>query len=175
MTHAAMTCNQRRVARKFPGWLHGWMGCALLLGLTACAQLPDTTVAVTPKKSAPLVFPPLPDEARFVYEGRIRNSLDVVTQPEAGKFSFRDFVTGESEAGAAIDRLAKPYAVAVHRGRIFVSDSIGGAVKVFDVPEGRYFTIGEDPAGRLGKPLGLDVDGSGNLYVADATAKVVMV
>ena len=43
------------------------------------------------------------------------------------------------------------------------------------MPEGRYFKIGDDPLGPLTKPLGLDVDAAGNLYVADGTAKTIMV
>ena len=48
-------------------------------------------------------------------------------------------------------------------------------IKVFDIPSGKFFTIGEEEPGQLAKPLGLDVDRAGRLYVADATLKMIMI
>ena len=46
----------------------------------------------------------------------------------------------------------------------------------FDVPAGKYSRVGdEEGQGQLIKPIGLDVDSAGNLYVADIGAKAVMV
>lgn len=148
-----------------------WLACAALLGLAACAQLPDQSERVKAKDSRPLVFPPPPEEARFVFERAIYGSADVVPEKEVS--SLKKLVVGTTERGGN-DPLSKPYAVAVHQGRIFVSDTVARMVKVFDVPTGRYFTIGDDDPGRLRKPLGLDVDGVGTLYVADATTKYIL-
>lgn len=135
--------------------------------LAACAPVQD---AVKQRESRDLVYPAPPDEPRFIYERTIYGSADVV--PLGSDAELRRSLTGESQRS---EGLGKPYAVAVHRGRVFVSDSAERFVKVFDVPEGRYFKIGEDEAGPLVKPLGIDVDQAGNLYVADATAKTVVV
>jgi len=49
-------------------------------------------------------------------------------------------------------------------------------VRLFDVPAGRQQRIGDDDgAGQLVKPIGLDVDAQGRLYVADIGARAVMV
>ncbi|HEY3327120.1 MAG TPA: 6-bladed beta-propeller [Novimethylophilus sp.] len=159
--------------RYFFSWrkLINWLVCALLLGLAACAQLPDQPVKTKTKDSA-LVFPPPPEEARFVFERVIYGSADVV--PEKEESSLKKLVVGTTEHGGN-DPLRKPYAVAVHRGRIFVSDTVARVVKVFDVPEGRYFTVGDSDPGRLMKPLGIDVDDAGTLYVADATTKHILI
>jgi len=117
-----------------------------------------------------LVFPPPPDEPRFTYERTIYSAADVV--PDSSDSALRRFVTGESRSG---EGLAKPYAIAVHQGRIFVSDSAERFVKVFDWPQGRFFRIGEEEPGRLMKPLGIDVDRNGNLYVADASLRSILV
>ena len=117
-----------------------------------------------------LVFPPPPDEPRFTYERTIYSAADVV--PDSSDSALRRLVTGESRSG---EGLAKPYAIAVHQGRIFVSDSAERFVKVFDWPQGRFFRIGEEEPGRLMKPLGIDVDRNGNLYVADASLRAILV
>lgn len=141
---------------------------ALVALLTACATPPPPADATAPK---PLLFPAPPDEPRFVYERTIRSSGDVVPDEQAAE--LRRLVTGETPRG---EPLSKPYAVAVHRGRIFVSDTVTRFVRVFDVPRGQQHRIGdEDGPGQLIKPIGLDIDAVGNLYVADIGAKAVMV
>ena len=143
--------------------------CASFL-LVGCAPPQKTTDRVA---SGPPVYPGPPDEARFVYERTIHGSADVV--PEAEANAFKRALTGGSVTS---EGLGKPYAVATYRGRIFVSDSAERFVKVFDVPQGRYYKIGDgdgDGEGALAKPLGLDVDASGTVYVADATAKTIVV
>lgn len=116
-------------------------------------------------------FPPPPDEARFIFEGTLFSSLDVM--PEDKDASFKRMLTGE--AGKVGEGLAKPYGVAVYHGRVFVSDTVDHRVKVFDIPGQRFYRIGDDEAGVLGRPMGLDVDGKGDLYVVDALFKVVKV
>jgi DNA-binding beta-propeller fold protein YncE len=135
--------------------------------LAACA--PTSTVKPL-QAQHPLVFPLPPDKPRFVYERTIYSSADVV--PQAPGSDLRRMVTGEAIIG---EGLAKPYAVAIAEGRVYVSDSADRAVKVFDVPAGRFYRIGESEPGALVKPLGLDVDRDGNLFVADATAKAIQV
>lgn len=117
-----------------------------------------------------LVYPPPPEEARFAYERTIYGSADVVT-PESGS-DLRQLVTGE---GQKSEGLSKPYAVAVHRGRVFVSDSAQRYIRVFDFPAGKFYKVGEEEPGRIVKPLGIDLDESGTLYVADISAREVKV
>ena len=133
----------------------------------SCAPVPPRA---EPPKPAVLVFPAPPDAPRFVYEWTLYSSADVVDEDRDSQ--FRRMITGETRSGTG---LAKPYAVAVHQGRIFLSDSVERFVKAFDVPQGRFFQVGAEGPGRLAKPLGIDVDRAGNLYVADATLRAVMV
>lgn len=137
--------------------------------LSACAPVQES-VKQSDKGSSQLIFPDPPEEPRFVFERTIRGSADIV--PADKDFALRSVLTGEQQTSIG---LGKPYAVAVHQGRIYVSDSAQRNIKVFDVPEGRYFTIGEDDQDPLRKPLGIDVDQAGHLYVADATAKAIMI
>lgn len=136
--------------------------------VAACAPMQESQKSEVRREQ--IVYPAPPDPPRFVYERTIYGSADVIPQRSDG--AFKRMLTGESERS---EGLSKPYAIAVHRGRIFVSDSADRFVKVFDVPEGRFFKIGEDEQGPLVKPLGIDVDAAGNLYVADATHRAIMV
>ena len=141
---------------------------ALLVGvaLAGCALAPPPA----PPKAAAPVFPQPPDTPRFAFEGTIYGSADVLAEEPGGE--LRRFVTGE---GKSTEVLSKPYAVAVHRGRVYVSDSAERFIKVFDFNLGKYSRIGEDDPGRIVKPLGIDVDHDGRLYVADVTARDIKV
>lgn len=159
-----MTYNTRLSGRA----LSGCLSCAVLLALAACAKppAPGSGRADVPR----IVFPEPPDEARFVYERTIRGSADVAA---AGKdVLLKPALTGEESAAGS---LSKPFGVAVHHGRVFVSDMVVNVVQVFVVPEGRHFSIGGKGYGQIGKPAGLAVDGAGNLYVADTAEKSIMI
>ena len=161
--------DHRNVSSSVFSWaIKGFAGIAIL-GLAACAQAPQLS---TKKEAPPLVFPLPPDEARFIYERTIRSSRDVDTSIAPN--TIEELLTGKGSSAKDIP-LRKPYAIAVHQGRLFVSEPTTGIVKVFDAAANKYFTIGNEEPGRLAMPIGLDVDGAGNLYVADITARAVMV
>lgn len=151
----------------------GWLLAFVVLGLAACAQVSEEVA--TRKPARELVYPLPPEEPRFVYERMIRGSADV--EPDTAEESLKRLLLGDQPLTGI--GMKKPYAVAVHHGRIFVSDTAAREIKVFDVPERRYFTIGQSDFlkanERLTKPIGISADGAGNLYVADATAKYIMV
>lgn len=143
----------------------------LLVVFAACATFLVGCVTTDPepkKEQIQLVFPAPPDEPRFIFERSITNSAEIV--PDENESSLKALLTGQS--GRVGEGFAKPYAVAVNKGRVYVSDSATNFVRVFDIREGKYFNLGEED---ILKPLGLDVDREGNVYVADATAKAVHV
>lgn len=139
---------------------------AAALALGGCMSVPESREVA---QEIP-VFPPPPDEPRFIYERSLYSSADVM--PDESTSKFKRMVTGEQLQG---EGLAKPYGIAVHHGRVFVSDTARHVVMVFDIPEKRFFMIGDDEAGALALPIGLDVDRHGNIYVADGTAKQIMI
>jgi DNA-binding beta-propeller fold protein YncE len=144
----------------------------VVFGLSACVTVQTRNIEETGRASRSLVFPAPPDDPRFVFERSIRGNLDIVPEKETN--ALKRAITGVSDENS--ERLSKPYAVAVSKGRIYVSDSVARNVMVFDVPASRFYTIGENPGpGRIGKPLGIDVDAAGNVYVADAAQKKVLV
>lgn len=150
--------------------LGAWRLAAAAVGLclvASCATPPPPAATVVKD----LVFPAAPDEPRFVFERSIRSSADILPSESASE--LRRLVTGEDARG---EPLSKPYAVAATKGRIYVSDTVSRFVRLFDVPQGRQHRIGDDEGpGQLIKPIGLDVDAAGRLYVADIGAKAIMV
>jgi DNA-binding beta-propeller fold protein YncE len=138
---------------------------ALALALAGCAA-----PVAAPVTLAFPVFPSPPDPARFIFERSLYTSADVVKdERNAG---LKRMLTGEMRSG---EGMAKPYGVAVDRGRVFVSDTALHSVVVFDIPGQRFFKIGEEDVGKLEMPMGLDVDGKGNLFVLDSATKLVQV
>ncbi len=136
--------------------------------ISGCAEIrPPSDASRAPKE---LLYPAPPDQPRFVFERTIFSSADVLADSEDDQ--LRRMLTGELRHGTAF---AKPYASAVHHGRLFVSDTADRVVKVFDLPERKFFLIGAEEPGQLIKPIGLDTDQNGNLYVADATAKAIQI
>lgn len=162
-----VACSPTMKQQPFRSIIFRFIQVAFVLLLGACAAPPP------PASKAPElpVFPPPPDEARFIYERTLYSSADVVKEDK--NENLRRMLTGETTRSG--EGFGKPYGVAVYQGRVFVSDSQRRSVAVFDIPGQRYFTIGDDELGKLVTPLGLDVDGKGNLYVVDAGAKQVQV
>ncbi|MES1981639.1 MAG: 6-bladed beta-propeller [Pseudomonadota bacterium] len=145
--------------------------CIVSLGLAACVQVGGDVK----KKMPPLVYPQPPDAPRFYYDWSIYGSASI--EPLDREQKLQLLLLGSTNSNN--EGFRKPYSVAVNHGRVFVSDSIAKLVRVYDAPSRTYFTIGsaeeENVEARLAKPMGLDTDGAGNLYVIDATERVVKV
>jgi sugar lactone lactonase YvrE len=136
-----------------------------LLGLMAgCASTPDDTKVIKP------VFPAPPDPARIHFQQSLMSSADI--EIEDRDSAFKRMITGQARSGIG---MGKPFGIAVHKGRVFVSDTVKRMVIAFDKPMGKFMEIGTKPPGELRKPMGLDVDNAGNLYVCDASQKHVVV
>jgi DNA-binding beta-propeller fold protein YncE len=122
------------------------------------------------KSNFVLSYPSPPDEPRFYYERTIRSSFDVKEITASDK--LRQFATGSM--GTA-EGLGKPWGVAAHKGRIYVTDTVKRGVLMFDVPGKQFKIIGNEGPGALRKPIGIDVSKSGEVYVADTSAKRITV
>ncbi len=136
------------------------LGMALVAG---CASGPD-------KEFVAPVFPMPPEQPRFIYERTLISSADVEVLTSEEKFKM--FATGVAKDARG---LSKPFGVAVHRGRVYATDTIQNAVVMFDIPGKKFKTFGTGGVGILGKPLGIDVANNGEVYVCDSLGKRVVV
>ena len=142
------------------------VGMALTLFLTGCAQEP---IKAGKAFEVP-VFPPPPEVARIIWERALHSSADVIDDEKDS--SFRRMLTGEVRTGEGLD---KPYGVAVRNGRVYIGDTVGRSVVMFDLNAKRHSRIGVDEPGALRMPFGMDLDPQGNLYVLDGSLKLIHV
>ena len=142
-------------------------GIAVAVFATGCAQVSENQNA---KPMEIPVFPPPPETPRLIWERTLHSSADVTPDEKDG--SFRRMVTGEVRTG---EGMAKPYGVAVRNGRVYVGDTVGRSVVLFDLNGKRHSRIGIEDPGALRMPFGIDIDAQDNVYVLDGTLKRVHV
>ncbi len=121
------------------------------------------------RKPAPsyTVFPPAPDEPRVQFLSSFASDV------ELGRgANFADFVTGKPTGPGP---LVKPYGLAVHKGMLYVCDTMASAVQVFDLnrKRGKYFAPRAE--GRLVTPINITIDGDGTRYIADTGRDQVLI
>src|SRR3569832_2013880 len=142
-----------------------WFAPLLLLSLLAgCAGTPPAPTFKPP------VYPAPPDQARYIYERTLRVNEDV--EQLSGFVRWRVFATGHNEE---IRGLVKPYGLAAQQGRVYATDTAQSAVLLFDIAGARFKQFGDKDPGKLQKPIGITVAPYGEIYVADVTARRVLV
>ena len=130
-------------------WTLATMICSAVL-ISSCAT-PGTSAPPTVEESQPdLVFPPPPEQSRFVFERTILGSADVVTEDSDTR--WRRVLTGEAKHSTGF---SKPFDVEACQGRIYVSDTVRRSILLFDVPNGTFSEFGTTEPGELRKPLGM--------------------
>lgn len=145
------------------------MAC-LILALTSCVAAPPQKVQPEVQR----VFPPPPAEPKYVYERSLYDSKDLVGN--AKESGFLTLLAGKKNGqGNNTEGMARPQALAVHHGRVFVANLLDRPISVFDIPNKKFFKIGENSPGVLQSPSGLSADRAGNLFVADAKANAILV
>ncbi len=134
------------------------------LALSGCASGP------TLPEFKPPIYPPPPAEPRYIYEATLRSSNNISEPSFADK--LQEIATGSRIAPTG---LAKPYGVAARYGRVYVTDTQQRAIVLFDLVKGEVKFIGTQGPGRLLKPLGIDISKDDEIFVADNTAKRIVV
>jgi len=121
---------------------------------------------------ADIVFPPPPDKPRIRYLYSLARYQDMGF-PERGFFGkILDFFTGKKiPEGWA---LVRPYGVCAVGDRVYVADTEGSAVVVFNRVKKTITRFGGKLAGRLVAPIGIASDGRETVFVTDSNQKLVM-
>lgn len=139
-----------------------------LLGVVVALAACSTQREVTEKYQ--LVWPAPPDPPRYYFERSIVASTDIADETMAQR--LQRIATGEDPRAMGLD---KPFGICAVDGRIFVGDTVGRRVMVYDIPGKHFYVFGNSGPGILAKPLGMAIDGHDRVYVIDATDKKVKV
>lgn len=134
------------------------------------ALLPACATTSPPRVAASTLYWPMPPEQpRFVYEGALRSARSL--EPDAPGLRLRQLLTGEDDRAS----FGKASSVAAARGRVYVGDTEGRRVFVFDLGRRRTFSFGTRLEGELKKPGGIALDAAGHVHVVDTSAKRLVV
>lgn len=147
-----------------------WAFVLGVLVVAGCAG-PADRPAKTSKDAIQLYWPMPPDQPRFKYEFRLRSPSDIEETTEEQR--LKQLLAGAQPTTEPA--FQKPIAVAARQGRIYVADSVGRTVIVFDVPRRKVFRFGLREPGNLAKPADIAIDGNLQVYVVDATYRRVFV
>lgn len=118
-----------------------------------------------------LAWPAPPEKARIVYLGVISTETDLKAKPSLAE-GIGELLFGKSKIGV----LVAPSDVAIDRSdRLYVTDSAGAAVHIFDLYKRRYKQFTEmDRGEKLLKPVALTIVGN-RIYVVDSVLRKVCV
>ena len=129
--------------------------CALGLGLILlCSGCGDRRGEVSFEPNEQLTWPEPPEPPRIHYVGEISTEADL-NKKSSWMEGLGELIFGKKEIGV----LMAPYAVAVDRdNKIYVSDTAGAVVHVFDINRRRYMQFADlGGSQKLLKPVGLTI------------------
>lgn len=127
-----------------------------------------------PKSTQPpdLVWPLPPEQPRIRYLHSISGSKDVEPPKKKG---WLEKIINEQETDTSVG-LDRPAGIAVDsKDRIYVADTLKGAVFVFDLEKKTMNLLGAEGRGKLASPFGVAIDAADNVYVSDVRQKAVNV
>ena len=138
-----------------------------LYGLIFLIILSVFSYGCTPPPPPPplLSWPDPPDELKIGYVGMLTGENDFRT---AG---FLDAIIGVSSGTG----LVRPYGVVSQGDRIYVADTNGGLVMVFDEKTRKVSYLGDKGKEKLLMPIGIAAGPDGAIYVSDVKAKLIQV
>ena len=137
-------------------------GCFMALFFAA----PQLFAAAPPD----IVFPPPPDAPRVRFVRAIAGKKDLAGKSSGFWGKILETVTGTEQEGLALKR---PYGLWVRGGRIFVADTEGSSVVVFDTDKKVVERIGVGAQERLTSPIAVAVDLSSRVFVTDSAVNLV--
>lgn len=147
-----------------------WICIGTVVLLAGCISAPADKPKKSPKPDI-IYWPAPPELPRFKYETSLRTTSDFDPATNMSRLE-RKLTVGDKTREPAF---GKPYAVAAHGGKIYVTDTVSRRVVVFDAPRRKIYFMGVHESGALIKPSGIALDDQMRVYVADVSAKRVNV
>jgi DNA-binding beta-propeller fold protein YncE len=123
-------------------------------------------------KREPIFYPPPPDEARIQFLYNFHGTVDFARPVSKG--GFWEFLVGAPPPEADFT-VTKPYGIAMANHKIFVTDTVGDRIGIFDVKNEEAMMFGRAGRGALKKPVNIRIGSDHLMYVADSGRKQVVV
>ncbi len=115
------------------------------------------------------LFPPPPAEPRIQYLAAISSSSDIKEFNTLDQFLFGSNLLALETA------IEKPFGVALHKGKIYVCDTMLPGLIIIDLEAGTFRPFHPTGRGLLRKPINVVVDAEGMIYVSDTERSQVVV
>jgi DNA-binding beta-propeller fold protein YncE len=116
-----------------------------------------------------LVWPGPPADAKIRFIRSVRSSRDIGTRSNWFTNVIRS-ISGEEDN---VEQMARPYGVYAHGDRLYVADPGLSLVHFFDFSERRYIQIRSAKDRALESPVGVAVDGDGQIFITDSVLRRV--
>ncbi len=159
----------RKTSLHGEGWGRKLTGLLLLAGLVGIIGCAETRVS---GPSGPVFFPPAPNPPRVQYLTRISSSRDIDDKQLTG---LSLVAVGDTRA-EKVKPIIKPFGITFHDRKIYLCDTTAAQVIIIDPARKTFdFLKGNYSFGKLKKPINLELDQEGNLYVADTMRREVLV
>ncbi|MFC2082224.1 6-bladed beta-propeller [Bacteroidota bacterium] len=143
-----------------------WINISLLLLIKLLFVSCSTNITKqTPNEV--VIFPSPPDPARIQYLTKFSSSLDITGK----RSSLMDYVAGEEKG----DPVIKPYGIKVHKGKIYICDTILRGLEIIDLENKSFRYFQPKGFGTIKKPINVEVDDKGNIFVADSERREIIV
>lgn len=142
-----------------------------LVLLSFCNGCDSNSNNLSLRSDVRLAWPAPPEKARIVYLGVISTQADLKAKPSLAE-GIGELLFGKSKIGI----LVAPSDVAIDRSdRLYVTDSAGAAVHIFDLYKRRYKQFADlDGTEKLLKPVALTLV-ENRIYVVDSVLRKVCV
>ncbi|WP_321367342.1 hypothetical protein [uncultured Desulfuromusa sp.] len=132
--------------------------------LSGCVATPSIN------QSNPVFFPQAPAPPRIQFLTGIGNSNDVAGDTAEVVLFSMNAVQQEELKG-----FSKPYGITARGSQLYVCDTVDGTVAAIDLRQQTFTWLkGNFGPGALKKPINLEMDNDGKLYVADTGRKQVV-
>jgi len=144
----------------------------LICSIGACASSePMQHEFFEAESASSLQWPPPPQAPRILYLGSLKGSSDRNEQQSFLK-KVMNRIFGEEKTPSS---MLRPYGVYADTDRVYVTDPGSGRLHVYDRSRKRYFPVERWGDEDLISPIGIAVDGNGNMFVSDSVLKQVLV
>lgn len=142
-----------------------WLCVLLLAMLGGCASAPQLS------SEGPIYWPGPPAAPRFVYVTTLVSGKSI--RRESSEDRLFEALTGVKSDGRIF---SKPFGVAAKNGLVVVTDTVLRKGFIFNLRRQKVYPLGRvGKKGVLIKPLGVTIDANAQIYIADVSAKKVIV